>query len=288
VVLPAVLDAVRADLEAMLREAPGADVRLDQAHCTVDAKLRRFAYLLDAGALSGRSVLLLGDDDFLSLALPLAARAVGARPPRRLVAVEVDADIVRFSRAAVERRGIEAEVLAHDLRLPLPAELVGAFDTVFADPPYTLGGAELFLSRAASALRAGPGGQAFLCFGSKPPHETTALQRLIAGMGFAIHRLVRNFNDYAGASVIGGTSHLYHLIAGSALAPTVIGDFDAPLYTGDRRRPGRSYRCRACGARHVVGAGERWATILELRRGGCPRCGGGRFSPGRRAPRSRR
>lgn len=287
IALPAALDTARAELALAMREAPPADARLNQVHCTVDSKLRRFAYLLDSGALSGRSVLLLGDDDFLGLALPLASDAVGSRRPRRLAVVDIDPAVIEFSRSVTECRGIEAELLTHDLRQPLPANVVGTFDTVFTDPPYTLGGAELFLSRAATALRPGPGGQVFLCFGPKPPHETAALQRVITGMGFAVHRLVRNFNEYAGAGILAGTSHLYHLVSGDALAASVVGDYEGPLYTGEIRRPGRAYRCRACGASLVVGAGERWATIRDLRRQGCPHCRGATFSPGRRAARRR-
>ena len=287
IALPAALAALRADLEVALRDAPPADALLNQAHCTVESKLRRFAYLVDIGALSGRSVLLLGDDDFLALALPLATRTWGCPPPRRLAVLDVDPAVVGFSRRAAARHGFEVELLTHDLRRPLPADLVGAFDTVFTDPPYTLAGAELFLSRAATALRPGLGGQVLLCFGPKPPHETTALQRLITGMGFAVHRLVRNFNEYLGAGVLSGASHLYHLVGGSGVAPTVSGDFEGALYTGDLRRAGRSYHCQACAARLLVGAGERWATIRDLQRQGCPRCGGSVFSPGRRTPRSR-
>lgn len=285
ITLPAALDTARASLALALREAPPADARLNQAHCTVESKLRRFAYLLESGALSGRSVLLLGDDDFLGLALPLASDAMRCRRPPRLAVVDVDPAVIEFSRAFMDRHGIEAELVTHDLRRPLPPTLVGGFDSVLTDPPYTLGGAELFLSRAATALRSGPGGQVFLCFGPKPPHETAALQRVITGMGFAVHRLVRNFNEYVGASTLAGTSHLYHLVCGDALAPSVVGDFEGPLYTGDIRRPGRAYHCRACGARLVVGSGERWATIRDLQRQGCPRCRGATFSPGQRTRR---
>jgi predicted methyltransferase/DNA-directed RNA polymerase subunit RPC12/RpoP len=285
IAIPAPLAAVRAELAAALHGAPAADARLNQAHCTIDSKLRRFAYLLDAGALSGRSVLLLGDDDFGGLALPLAWRAVGSQPPRRLTVLEVDPALLEFGRLAMGRLRIEAELVPHDLRNPLPAGLVGSFDTVFTDPPYTLGGAELFLSRAAAALRRGPGGQVFLCFGPKPPHETSALQRVIAGMGFAVHGLVRNFNEYLGASVLAGTSHLYHLLGSAGLAPSVVGEFEGALYTGEHRHPGRAYSCRTCGAQLVVGHGARWTTIQELRRGGCPRCRGQIFRPGRRVTR---
>jgi predicted methyltransferase len=155
--------------------------------------------------------------------------------------VDVDPAVVAFSGEASRRAGLAAEVLLHDLRRPLPAGLRG-FDTVFTDPPYTLAGAELFLSRGAAALAPGPGRQAFLCFPGKPPEEGARLQGAIADMGFAIHALVRNFNEYVGAGVLAGASHLYHLVAGPRLSPPVAGRYEAALYTGDlrsrRRHPG--------------------------------------------------
>jgi predicted methyltransferase len=282
-VLPPGYAELAGRLEELLAGVPGADRALDQTHCTVETKLRRAAYLQDAGALSGRSVLLVGDDDQLAVAIALTTRALARVPPARLVVVDVDPAVVAFSRDAVGRAGLPAEAVLHDLRRPLPDGLLARFDTVFTDPPYTLAGAELFLSRGAAALGPGPGGQAFLCFGARPPDESARLQGAIADMGFAIHDLVRNFNEYAGAGVLAGASHLYHLVAGSRLAPSIGGRYEAALYTGDVRPPRRTYECRACGARLPVGAGERWRTVEELRGQGCPRCAGRVFRPGRRA-----
>lgn len=233
------LTAVGPHLEALLARAPAADPRLDQVHCTVEAKLRRVAYLEDAGALSGAAVLLLGDDDFLGLAIALAAAHLVRRRPRRLVVLDVDPAVIGFTEAALDRAGLDAEPALHDLRRPLPEHLLGAFDTVFTDPPYTQAGAELFLSRAAAALRPGAGRQAFCCLGPKPPDEAARLQRAIAGMGFAIHRLVRNFNDYLGAGVLGGTSHLYHLVTGDRVTPAIPDAYAGPLYTAELRGPSR-------------------------------------------------
>jgi predicted methyltransferase len=252
-VLPAEYAGLTGRLEALLAGVPAVDRALDQAHCTVETKLRRVAYLQDAGALSGKSVLLLGDDDQLAVAIALAAEALGTRPPARLAVVDVDPAVAAFSRDTVGRLGLDAEVVLHDLRRPLPDGLLGRFDTVFTDPPYTLAGAELFLSRGAAALRAGSGGQAFLCFGPKAPDESARLQGAIADMGFAIHDMARNFSEYLGAGVLAGGSHLYHLVAGTRLSPAIGGRYEAALYTGEMRsarrtsRPGRrDNRLHAC------------------------------------------
>ena len=67
--------------------------------------------------------------------------------------------------------------------------------------------------------------------GRDGPDAGVQLQRAIAEIGFVIQRLSRDFNEYVGAGVLGGTSHLYHLAATEELAPVVAGTFAAPLYT---------------------------------------------------------
>lgn len=271
--------AVRS-LALLARSAPAPRVEIDQVHCTVATKLRRVVALDEAGALDGRRVLLLGDDDLTSAALVLAARHHGiGTGVRDLVVVDVDRRLVRFLERALRRSPFPARCVAHDLREPLPALLRGTADTVFTDPPYTAAGAELFLSRAAEATTGRSGRDVFLAFGPRRPDETLRVQRSIAAMGFAVQRLVRNFNEYGGAGALGGTSHLYHLATTAELRPLVEGRFDGELYTGDFREPVRDFRCAACGATRRVGRGQAWPTVEHSKREPCRHCGGGAFVP---------
>ena len=84
---------------------------------------------------------------------------------------------------------------------------------------------------------AGARGDVFLSFGSRRPGAGFRLQRAIGESGFVIQRLVPNFNEYVGAGVLGGTSHLYHLSATPALRALVPERFEAPLYTADVLEP---------------------------------------------------
>src|SRR5262249_61399007 len=56
------------------------------------------------------------------------------------------------------------------------------FDTVVTDPPYTVAGARLFVTRAAEVLR-GEGSSVFLSFGSRRPGVQLELQRAILEAG---------------------------------------------------------------------------------------------------------
>jgi predicted methyltransferase len=272
-----VLDSVAADLTAALvpaaADVPAVRLELDQTHCTPETKTRRVLALHDAGALAGRQVLILGDDDLVSLAIAEFARLHGSAPAG-LTVLEVDPDLVDFLRDRLADAPFPVSVVEHDLAEPLPPELLAAFDTVQTDPPYTVAGAELFLRRAAGALRDGVGAELFLSLGVRRPAETVALQAVLTDLGLAVRAMWPGFNDYVGAGVLGGTSAFWHLVAAGPL-PVATAD---PVYTGEGRNR-RRYVCAHCGTAQTVGDGRRWRTVTELKQAGCPRCGGTTFRP---------
>jgi len=232
IVVPDELGALVRELSQAVRGGPPARLELDQCHCTVDTKLRRLLAIHEAGALVGRRVLLLGDDDLTALALGRLVRSLGSHSTlASLAVVDVDRALSAFLERELEGAPFPVTCVEHDLRRPLPPVLVGAFDTVVTDPPYTTPGARLFLSRAADALEGR--GDVFLSFGSKRPGAAVELQHVIVEIGFVIQSLRRDFNEYVGAGVLGGTSHLYHLVTAAELTPSVTGTFAGPLYTAD-------------------------------------------------------
>ena len=231
------LEPLSRELALAVRGGPPARLELDQCHSTVATKLLRLLSIHEAGALVGRRILLLGDDDLTALALRLLVDRHGSGSTIASLAVmDVDPALVAFLELELADAPFPVTLVEHDLRRPLPRALVGAFDTVVTDPPYTTAAARLFLSRAADALEDGRG-DVFLSFGSKRPGATAQLQHAIAELGFVIQRLSRDFNEYVGAGVLGGTSHLYHLAATDELTPLVTGTFAGSLYTADDRGP---------------------------------------------------
>jgi N4-bis(aminopropyl)spermidine synthase len=234
--LPDEVARLRRGLARLGDAAPSPRVELDQCHCTARTKLRRVLALHGAGALGGRRILLLGDDDLISLALARFVRELGTRDTiRELAIVDVDERLLAFIGDELGATDYPVQLIRSDLRDPLQASLAGAFDTVVTDPPYTADGAALFLSRAVEAT-SGPGADVFCSFGSRRPRAQFELQRTIARIGLEIRALTRDFNDYVGAGVLGGTSHLYHLATTEETQPLVRGRFEGALYTAARRR----------------------------------------------------
>jgi len=281
VVIPPELAGLAATLQQAADGAPGAKTELDQTHCTVATKLSRVLKLHAVHALAGQRILLLGDDDLVSVALAqFAAWSGNTGLIRRLTVVDADSDVLDWIGLQTAGTGVAVELVSHDLRKSLPSPLAGSFDVVLTDPPYTVAGAELFLSRAVSGLAAQPGRHVFFSFGARRPDETLAVQRAMAGMGLVVRSVTAAFNSYLGAGVLAGTSNLYHLRTATGAGPLIEGEYDGPLYTADNRATvTRPYRCAQCKAIQQVGPGSRWPQIAALQAAGCPECGGRTFRP---------
>ncbi|MFH8799478.1 bis-aminopropyl spermidine synthase family protein [Streptomyces sp. NPDC017936] len=279
-VIPDVLDEAVRRLRAVMESGPAADMAIDQSHCTPETKVRRVLALLAAGALPGGSLLLIGDDDLVSLAVAVVGDVLGAPIVERVTVVDISPEILAHIRKVSAGLGTRIETVEHDLRRPLPAELRGGFDVAMTDPPYTPEGARLFLSRAVEGLRPGPAHSVFFSFGGKSPDEMLEVQREIMALGLVTNGYIRNFNEYEGSGILGGVGFFQHLLTTSSTASGQ-GDYSGPLYTGDKRTRQREYACVACGTRVRVGPGARWASVAALRADGCPQCGEGPFRPGR-------
>jgi len=279
-VVPDALAELAARLDSAAAGAPAAKPELDQTHCSVSTKIRRVLRMHEAGALAGRRILLLGDDDLVSVAIAMFAAVAGIEAGiERLTVVDSDPDVLAWAESQISGTGVSAELIEHDLRRPLPGSVAAGFDVACTDPPYTVAGAELFLSRAVGGLAPEPGRHVFFSFGARKPDETLHTQELIGSMGLTIRGLWPGFNKYLGAGILAGTSHLYHLRTTAATKPLVSDDFSGPLYTADIRSRPRPYRCASCRAVHQVGPGATWPRIAALQAAGCPQCGGTVFRP---------
>ncbi len=262
-------------LTALSAAAPTVDVTLDQCPCTPETAIFRVLLMLETGALEGKRVLILGDDDSVSLAIGLVGRALGAGDlTRGITVLEADPRRVAFLRASAVAEQIEIEVVEHDVRAPLPATLARVFDTAATDPPYTLGGAKLFLARAAEALRGD--GICHFSFAQWPAPELAELQSLMLDLGFALRAVHTGFNRYAGASVLGGVGDLFEL-AQARPPRRELPAWSGPLYTAEINSRERIYVCSGCGAETTLGEDGTPATIEALKRAGCGACGGNIF-----------
>ena len=267
-------------LERYFEARPGVDTSLDQAPCLPETSLRRALYMYELGALEGKSVLFAGDDDSISLAAGLLGKMLGRDHfCRRMTVVDADQRILDHLSSAAEKEGLVIECVRWDFRDPLPEDLRGAFDVFETDPPYTAEGAGLFLARGASALRDGSGYHAFLSFGAKPPEESWQLHQRIQNLRLAVDEVIPSFNRYAGASILGSSSQIIHMLStpATASAAGAVQRFTRSIYTGEANPTIRLYSCLRCQQEVRVTRGERFRTIEQLKAKGCPNCGHNKF-----------
>ncbi len=277
-VIPAGLSPVLDRFTAICAERPECDVTLDQSHGTPETGIRRSLLMIGKGLVSGRRVAFLGDDDLVSLALGLVLRTVhGGDTEHPFLVFDIDARFIDFIRERAAGLGIPLEAIRYDVRDPVPERFIGSCDTVITDPPYTVNGMTLFAFRAAQLIR-DEGGDLMLSYADPAPRDLREIERELNRQGWGTVDLRPGFNRYEGSAIHGQQSTLRHLQRTEPLSPeNAAGLCYSSMYTGDLRPPGGEYRCTICETSILVGPGEEYNTIADLKRSGCPECGGTTF-----------
>ena len=263
-----------AGLEEIFSRRPRVDVTLDQSKSTAETVLKRACLSLVNFQLVGKTVLCLGDDDLVSVGLGLLLKELSGPQNRaaRIIVVDIDENILAYIRETAEKHALPVVCYKHDIRSPLPAELNHICHTVFTDPPYTLSGLTLFLSRALKALINRREQVIFLSFAHKSPDFFLRAYEQILAMGLVPVEIIPGFNRYEGAEIIGNQSQMI-VLKTTGGEPVIKGDFEGLLYTGEIYRTVRKYQCRQCKKIVPVGREERYATIEQLKEEHCPFCG---------------
>jgi predicted methyltransferase len=253
-------------LQECSRLRPKPYTWLDQAFATPQTMLLRALYILEEGDVEGRNILFLGDDDLTSVATGLL------RAAKRITVIDIDDRILDLIASIAEKEELQIECIRHDLRIPLSSKLKDAYDVVFTDPPYTMEGLKVFVSRGIEALKKRKGASVYLAFAHKPPEGMLKLQRAISDMGLVIREMVPRFNVYEGAEMLANTTFLARLETTGETKPSITKRYEGKLYSGEVSPTIRIYQC-SCGEQIEVGSGTRFRTIEFLKSEGCPRCG---------------
>ncbi len=257
-----ILEKLKKHLKTRPRPLPW----LDQAHGTPETALLRALFMLEKGDVEGRKILFLGDDDFTSIAVGLLKTA------EEIAVLDVDSRLLEAIQVISRRENLSITCVECDLRDPLPQHLRHKYDVVFTDPPYTIPGLTLFISRCITALKRRKGASVYLAFAHQPPKRMLIMQKALSAMGLALAEQVPRFNTYEGAEMFANSTFLARLESTEKTEPLVKEAFDGKLYTGEIVQTVRTYQCR-CGKLNDVGTTYRFRTVEELKSEGCPKCG---------------
>ncbi|HIP16975.1 MAG TPA: putative methyltransferase [Methanothermococcus okinawensis] len=225
---------------------PTVNTSIDQSFATPETGVYRAGIMADRGDLEGKRVLFIGDDDLTSLPTAMTDFC------EEVVVMDIDDRLLNLIDNISKRENLNIKTIKHDFRKPLTKDFKGAFDVVFTDPPYTLNGLKLFLSRSVEGLGEGSSGVLYLAFSHKPMEEYLEVQKIINSMNFAIYELIPGFNTYEGSEIIGNTTFLARLM-GKNLKKFKNEEIDLnKLYTGEVKPTIRYYKCLNCNRIHSI------------------------------------
>ncbi|MBL1223617.1 adenosylmethionine decarboxylase [Enterococcus sp. BWR-S5] len=269
------------ELEAAISNRPVVEVAYDQAFATLETIVDRAFLLLTDCTFPKKHILFLGDDDLTSLAVGLLVKKIQRRAIEesiRLTVYELSAGIIDCIETTAEKLGLVICCEQVDFRQGSCKWFNHQFDSIFVDPPYTLSGLKLFLSRAVSSSKLG-NSKIYLSFGERDPESQLATQHLFSQQNLLIDQIRPKFNHYSGASIINGVSTLYELSTQADSYANILAEkpYLELMYTGELNPRNTVYRCQNCQQTYIIGAKQTFKTIEYLKAQCCSACGSDNF-----------
>jgi len=166
---------------------PPALREFDQGFVSEETTIARIALMHRWADIKGKEIILIGDDDLLSIGLWLTGM------PERIVVLEIDGRLTSFIRNAT---GGAVEVRGYDVRDPLPEDLVGSFDVFFTDPTESLEGFKVFALRGMISLKGRGAGYFGLTRVEASLNKWYEIQGFLHRCGFVITDIIDDFNHY--------------------------------------------------------------------------------------------
>jgi hypothetical protein len=191
-------------------DRPAMKHRYEQQFC-IPLTTQQRARLIIETMKPGSRVLVLGDDDLVSLAL------IHMTDELEIDVLELDEDLVKFLH---EKGGERLTVLEHNLRYGVPDSMKKAYDCVTTDPPYAKDGMRFFLECARDSMVEGPDSRLFLTTYPGLLEDPDKLFADIDDLSLSILKTRRHFSRYIYNNMyrVQQLTALRHL--GSPLHPT--------------------------------------------------------------------
>jgi len=140
--------------------------------------------------LHGKDILIIGDDDFASIAIALT------RLTKSIHVLEIDSELVNKINSIAAKNSLKITAEVYDVQNKLPSELEKSFDVFVTEPPHTIPSMNTFLSRGTSALREKGIAYFIQTHLGSPLSKWHKLQENLLKMGFAITHIIPQFCTY--------------------------------------------------------------------------------------------
>lgn len=150
----------------------------------------RVALMHRYGDVADKSIVLIGDDDLLSIALALTEL------PKRIVVFDIDERFEKFLNEVNKKYRLNIEFVQYDVANPLPKEFLKKFDVFSTEPLETDSGFKAFFARGAACLKDFGSGYIGLTRLEISLKRWLKFEKLFLENNFVITDVVRDFSWY--------------------------------------------------------------------------------------------
>ncbi|MEM2440345.1 MAG: bis-aminopropyl spermidine synthase family protein, partial [Candidatus Bathyarchaeia archaeon] len=178
------------EFKRIVQKRPSPTLNFFQGYMLESDVVARAALMHYYGDLAGKSVILIGDDDLLSIALALT------RLPSRITVLDIDKRLGEFIEFVNKEYGFNIEFVEYNVADPLPAELRGKFEVFSSEPLETLSGLRAFLIRGVACLREKGVGYFGLTLYEASLKKWLAVQKLLTRMNCVVTDIIQGFSVY--------------------------------------------------------------------------------------------
>jgi predicted methyltransferase len=178
------------EFRQIVRGRPEPSIDYFQGYMLESDVIARMALMHYYGDLNGKSIVLIGDDDLLSVALALT------KLPSRITVLDIDRRLGEFIESINRKHEFNIEFIEYNVIDPLPNGLLGSFDVFSSEPLESTSGLRAFILRGVACLKENGVGY----FGLTPYEASLkkwlAIQKLLSKMNCVVTDIIQGFSAY--------------------------------------------------------------------------------------------
>ncbi len=174
----------------IVKERPQPIVEYIQGYMNEEDVIRRIIFMHSYNDLKEKDIIIIGDDDLLSIALALT------KLPKRIVVLDIDERLVKFLEETNKRCNFPIEVFEYNISDPLPKKLRNKFDVFSCEPLETYSGLKLFIGRGINALKKKGVGYFGLTIQEASYPKWQYIQKFINRSNGVITDIIKGFSSY--------------------------------------------------------------------------------------------
>jgi len=178
------------DFKRIVEKRPRPTLDFFQGYMLEEDVVARAALMHYYGDLEGKNIVLIGDDDLLSVALALTGL------PSRITVLDIDKRLGAFLKNVNKDYGSNIEYVEYNVADPLPQGMLGKFDVFSSEPLETLSGLKAFIMRGVSCLKENGVGYFGLTLYEASLKKWHAVQKLVTRMNCVITDIIQGFSVY--------------------------------------------------------------------------------------------